>query len=402
MAIPPIVALEIGTTKICALIGELRDDGVLMVTGIGECPSRGVRKGEIVDFEIALACVRQALAAAEQQSQITMHQVHLVLSGAQIASEVNRGTIHVLNDDREITPKEVDMAMEAARKVNLPPGREVLHSIAQQYYVDSQMGVLNPEGMEGSQLSLDMLVIHGMSVPLRNTIRVARSVPIDVQDVAFGGLCASLAVLTPDQKAGGVLVIDLGGGTADFLVYANKSMALAGTIGVGGDHITNDIALGLKIPTAQAERLKIQSGCALLQPAARGQSVSIPPEGGFPGRHVKMADLHAIIQARQDELLGMIRVILEKHGLLPHLGAGVVLTGGGALMNGLPELVQRVFNLPCMIGKPRSVSGLSTGTGGPEYAAAVGMLRYGVMTAQRVGSESTLSNLIRKVFGKRP
>ena len=298
MPIPPIAALEIGTTNVRTLIGEAREDGFLMVTGVGECRSAGVRKGEIVDFDNALACVRTSLQMAEEQSNVGIQQVYLVLTGSHIRSDINRGTVHVMNDEHEITALEMEQASEAARKMNLPTDREVLHSINQHYYVDSQGGVVNPLGMEGMQLSLDMLIVHGAGNLLRNTIRVARTVPIDVQDVAFSGLCASLAVLTPEQKASGVLVLDLGGGTTDYLVYANQMMARAGSFGVGGDHATNDIALGLKIPTLHAERLKIQHGDAMLRPATRNHTVALAAEGGFPGRTVRRTELQTIVHAR--------------------------------------------------------------------------------------------------------
>ena len=398
MASPPIVAaLEIGTTRVRALVGEFREDGYLMIIGCGECTSAGVRKSEVVDFDHALSCVRTVLQTAEEQSNTSIRVVHLVLSGGHFRSDVNRGTVHVMNAEREITAEEMERVHEAARTLNLPPDREVIHSISQNYLVDSNR-VVNPEGMEASQLAHDMLIIHGAGPMVRNAIRVVRTVPVDVQDVAFGGLCSALSVLTSEQKASGVVAIDLGGGTTDYLVYATQVVAHAGCIGVGGDHVTNDIALGLKIPTAQAERLKVQHGRALLLPAARTQTVALAPEGGFPGRTVRLSDLHTIINARMDETLRLVRADLERRGMLHHLGAGVVLTGGGAMMNGVTDLVERIFNLPCVIGQPRAVSGLASVTGGPEYAATTGMLKYGMMTMQRPSGVRSIREILRNIF----
>jgi cell division protein FtsA len=386
----PLVALEIGTSRVVALVGEPREDGALMITGQGECVSAGIRKGEVIDFDHALACARGALQAAEEQGNLVIRKVHLVLSGADIASDVNRATVHVLNDEREIRAAEIAAVTEAARRIPLPAEREVLHSVQQQFQIDSNGGIVNPEGMEGAQLSLDMLVIHGRSGALRNAIKVVRSVPMDVEDVAFGGLCSALAVLTRDQKAGGVLAIDLGGGTTDYLVYANQYLALAGSLSVGGDHVTNDLALGLRVPNAQAERLKTQHGSAVIAAEARQQSVALPAEGGFAGRTVRLADVQAIIHARMDETFRMIRTILERRDLLGHLAAGVVLTGGGAQMEGILPLAERVFNLPCAIGRPRGVSGLSTVTNVPSYAAPIGMLKYAMQTGPAAGAGSVL------------
>ncbi len=400
MALPPIVALEIGTARVRALVGEAREDGHLMVTAIGEVRSIGVRKSEVIDFDQALNGVRHALHLAEEQSDVAVRRVHLVLSGARMRSDVNRGTVHVLNEDREVTPELMEQAAEAARTVNLPPDREILHSISQQYYVDAQEGVINPEGMEGGQLSLDMLIVHGQGNTLRNTVKVARSAGVDVEDVAFGGLCSALAVLTPEQKKSGALVLDLGAGTTDYLAYAHQGVAAAGSLAVGGEHVTNDIAIGLRIPHAQAEKLKLQHGSAVPPAGPQApQAVSLPAEGGFQGRMVRLADLHTIIHARQEELLERVQAELRERGLQHHLGAGVVLTGGGALLAGMTDLVERVFNVPCADGRPRAVSGLASVTGGPEYAAAVGMLRYGMLTAPRDG-EGGLTRMFKKLLGR--
>ncbi len=394
-----IAALEIGTARVRALVGEPREDGLLMVTGRGECGAVGVRKGAIVDFENALDGVRRVLQAAEEQARVSITQVYLVLCGADIRSEVNRGIVHVLNEEGAIRAAEMEEARKNARKVTLPADREILHSIAQCYYVDAQQGVVNPEGMEGRQLALDMLIAHGQGAVLRNTIRVARSIPADVEDVAFGGLCAALAVLTPEQKQSGVALVDLGAGTTDVLVYAGPGVALAASLSVGGDHVTNDIALGLRIPTAQAERLKREHGRAVPRPGDGAPAIILPAEGGFPGRTVLRADLDGIVHARMDETLGLVRAMLAEAGLLAQIGAGVVLTGGGARMTGIRALAERTFNAPCAIGRPGGVGGIAAVRDAPEYAAAVGMLRYAAITAQRDGGGGRLREWLASLLG---
>ena len=402
MNLPPIVALEIGTTQVRAVIGESRDDGHLMITGLGECPSRGVRKGEIVDFDNAMACVRTALQLAEENGRVIINQVHLLVSGGHVRSLINRGSVPILNSWREITAEEIEHVMTTARAVSLPPDRQVLHTICQYFHVDDQEGVIDPEGMEGSKLAVDMLIVHGVLARLRNLVKVVRSVRVDVEDVAFSGLCSALAVLTPEDKEAGVIVIDLGGGTTDYVVYAHNAIATAGAFAVGGDHITNDIARGLRIPTVEAEKLKEQYGSAVVELSSRTQKVPLPDEPGTPERAVRLSDLQTIIHLRAEETLALAKEELVQQKLLHVLGAGVVLTGGGAHLKGIVRLAEKVLGLPCRIGLPRGVTGLAAVTEGPEYAAPVGMVRYGFKTTgQKESSGHTLADLFKNVFGKK-
>ncbi len=377
MALAPVVGIEIGTTKTIALVGEWRDDGAIMITGVGERASTGVRKGEVIDFENAAHCVKSVLEMAEKRSQVAIHEVLLAVSGAHLQGMINAGTVPVFDKGGEITREDVEEVLTVARAVSLPPEREVLHTIAQYFYIDQEARVINPEGMEGAQLSVNMLVIHGVRTRLNNTVRVVRAAPVDVRDVAFGGLCAALAVLTPEQKKSGVVVIDLGGGTTDYVVYAEGVVASVGVVAVGGDHITNDIAMAFNIPTAQAELLKQDHGTVDLKAPGPGDVVVLPPEGGFPGRQVPVSALATVIHARLDELMTMLRRRLDKEDVRHHLGAGIVLTGGVARTPGLAALVESVFGLPCSIGRPRTVSGLITSASGPEYAAVAGLVQYG-------------------------
>ena len=398
MVVPPIVALEIGTSKIVALVGEMREGGHVMITGMGKHPSTGVRKGEITDLENAGVCVRTALEEAEETGKVSIRQVHLAISGGHIQSLVNRGTVPVQSKDCEITQEDIDQVMEVARAVNLPPDRDILHTICQHFCIDDQEMVIQPEGMEGVKLSLDMLVLHGVRNRLRNAVRVVRSVPMEVQDVAFSGLCSALAVLTPEQKAGGVIVIDLGGGTTDYVAYADNVVAAAGALGVGGDHITNDIALAFNIPLSHAENLKRDSGNAVIDSSSTGQKISVPADVGFPGRSISLRSLHTVMSSRVDEVLRTIKKHLVSQDILNHVGAGVVLTGGCAHMRGIVSLTERIFGLPCIIGRPRGVSGLMSVTETPEFATCIGMVQYGFKYSR--GTRSTgIGALFKKLIG---
>ena len=398
---PPIVALEIGTSMVRAVIGESRDDGNIMITGLGECPSRGVRKGEIVDFDNAVACVRQALQIAEENGSVIINQVHLLVSGGHIRSIINRGSVPVMNARREITPDEIEHAMTTARAVSLPPDRQVLHTICQHFHVDDQEGVIDPEGMEGSKLEVDMLIIHGVLSRLRNMVKVVRTVQVEVEDVAFSGLCSALAVLSPEDKDAGVVLIDLGGGTTDYVVYAKNAIAAAGAFALGGDHVTNDIARGLRIPTLEAEKLKVEYGSAVVELAARSQKIPLAGDSGSVERLAKLSDLHTIVHLRVEEMLGLLKKQLDEQNLLPALGAGGVLTGGGARLKNIVRLAEKVFGLPCRVGQPKGITGLAVVTQGPAYAAPVGMVRYGFKSsAQKESVANPLKNIFKRLLGR--
>ncbi|HOW98603.1 MAG TPA: cell division protein FtsA [Kiritimatiellia bacterium] len=392
---PPVVAVEMGTSRIRALVGEVRDGGQCMITGLGECPSRGVRKGEIVHVETAETCLRSALQQAEENGHVHIHQVHLVVTGGHIDSLVNRGSVPVMDPDHEVLEEDVEHAMEHARSVGLSADRRVLHTICQHYYVDDQEGVPDPVGMEGAKLSVDMLVIHGLLNRMRNLVRVVLGAQVEVEDVAFSGLCAALAVLTREDKENGVVMVDLGGGTTDFVAYARGVIADAGCFAVGGDHVSNDIARGLHLSVAEAEHLKETEGGVLVDLAARSQKVVLGGEAGQAARAVKLADLNTIIHARMDETLRLVRDRMEAKGLLHALGGGVVLTGGGARTKDLLPLAEKVFGLPSRIGCPVGLAGLAVVAESPQFAAPAGMVKYAFRTRP---PEKGLGSAIKKLF----
>lgn len=397
MASAPIVALEIGTSKVRALIGEQLETGRIMVRGLGEVPSRGIRKGEVVHMEQAVSCVRAVLDTAEEQGRVKINSVHLLTRGGDAKSVVHRGATPVLGDQGEITEDDMDRARELGRSLKLDRDkRAVMHSITQKYIVDNQNnGVLSPLGMEGSELAVDMLMIHGNRTAIRNAVKVVSSAGVDVVDVTFSGLCSGLSVLTPEQKRDGAIVVDLGGGSTEYVCYASRSIAAAGTLGIGGDHVTNDIAMGLNITTSQAEKLKRESGSALMEGLSARHQVALPSDGGFPGKNIHLADLHLIIQARMEENFEMLKQELQEQGLLHRAGAGVILTGGGAQLKKVVDLGRRVFGVPCQTGVPLGVGGLALVSESPEFAAMVGMLRYGFMEERR----SPQGGLFQKLAG---
>lgn len=398
MGLAPIVALEIGTTKVVALVGELHEDNNIVITGMGMHDSTGIRKGEMVDFENARICIKEALGAAEDAAQVAIHQVHLALSGGDIQSLVNSGTTTISSAAEGVTRDDVQEVTERARAVTLPPDRKILHSVGQIFYVDNER-VARPENFEGTQLSLDMLIIHAHESHIRNTVRLLRELQIDLIDTAFSGLCSALAVLTPEQKEGGVLVIDLGGGTTTYSAYAAGTFAAAGAYAIGGDHVTNDIALAFNIPRGQADRLKREVGSALNEEPSRAARVPIPAEVGYQGRNVSLQGLQTVIHLRMAETFQLILRDIERKGIIHQIGAGVILTGGGSQMKGLVKLAEHVFQLPCMIGYPIGFSGRTAATSDPACASAAGLLRYAFKHATGGRRGASVLTRIKRIFG---
>ena len=368
MSMEPIVAVEIGTSRVRVFVGEAREDGALMITAVGDCASSGMRKGELFHFESASQCLERALRQAEDAANLTVNEVHVALSGSQIEGMPNRGEIPV---DGEITAEHVEHVCRVAREVTLPADREILHSIVGQFSVDGLCGV-KPEGMAGQKLAADVLIVHGQHARMFNLVRVVKGLKLEVADLLFSGLCAAMSALSAEQKLQGVLLIDLGGGTTDYMAYAQAKIADAGAIGVGGDHVTNDIAKAFRLSTMEAEALKMQHGDAMVSAAGRTRRLPLPAAAGETPRTAKLSDLQSVIHLRMEETFGLIRARLQRQNLLHLLGGGVVLTGGGAYLKNAAQLAEKVFGLPCEIGGPRNVSGLTANLSGPEYATGVG------------------------------
>lgn len=403
MSIEATAVLEIGTSTIRVMVGELRADGVVSVIGIGEAESRGIRKGEIINRDHAIACVRAALKAAEENRRKSIHSVLLVTSGGQAESKTSTGFLKLVDPDdnqlAEVTDADVAEVIEIARKVALPENRIKLHTLQQYFQIDDTLNVTSPVGMTGEELRVDMLTIHGKRSTVDNCRKIVDDAPIDCSDAVFSGLCSALAVVNDEQKKAGVLVIDLGGGTTDFVLYHDGFIQTAGSIAVGGDHITNDIAVGLKIPSTQAEYVKLKEGSALTNLMERDHNISIPTQQGFPGKMVRAVTLNTIINARMEEILTLVKDHIELRCPNVPVTAGVLLTGGGAFLNGARDLGQKVFNVPCSHGKPFDVQGLPSAKDAPRYAAHIGCIRYAASLRKTEENPSLGKKLLKLLWG---
>ena len=378
-----IVGLEIGTSKVCAVVGELNADGALNIIGVGQAKSRGVRKGEITDATAVEEDVRNAIVEAEQSSEMEIRSVYLGVSGAHIRSFSNRGVHPVASADREITDEDVQDVVKNAKAVNLPHENHILQTFRQHFTVDGQQRIKNPVGLLGARLEVEVHVVHGNMNRLQNAVLAVKGLQLDVEEVVFNGLASSLALLTREQKELGSLVIDLGGGTTDYTVSVDGIIKHTGVLAVGGDHVTNDLAIGLKIALGRAEGLKLEHGAALPDEAARGQTITIPGEVGLPAKTLNLDHLRRIMHLRLEEIFNLIGQDLERADMLNHLRGGIFLCGGGARIPGIARLAEQIFGMHVSVGKTNSISGITSALDQPEFAAAIGLVRFGSLQQRR-------------------
>ena len=395
------VGLEIGTSKVCVAVADIRPDGSLRVLGVGQAPSIGIRKGEIVHLESAHKCVRDALADAEQKSDVSIRSVYVGITGGHIASFNNRGVVELPEERDEIDDEDLEDVKQNARDVNIPAQNAFLHAIIQHYYVDGQDGVLTPVGMLGNKLEADYHIVHGVRTRVQNTIRCVKEVPLEVEDVVLNSLASAQVVISQNQKNLGVLVIDIGGGTIDYLVYVEGAIKQSGVLAVGGDHITNDISMGLRIPIARAERLKIDEGSAVLGNCLPGETLFLPPEPGFAGREIERETLNTIIHSRLREAFELLKRRLEAEPYLRYLGAGAVITGGCSLIHGINHLAEDVLGLPVQPMQPPPMQGITSALANPQFSTVLGLIKYAEMAQLEQPATSMWARLKGRLFGRR-
>ncbi|MBL69019.1 MAG: cell division protein FtsA [Verrucomicrobiales bacterium] len=391
-----IVGLEIGTAKVCAVVGEAGSDGATNIIGVGAVPSRGVRKGEIVDTNKAEEDIRAALAEAEQMADVEIESVMLGVSGSHIRAFNNRGVQNITAEDGEIDEGDVEDVLRQASSINLPADCEKIHTVRQHFHVDHQDGVVNPVGMLGSRLEVDVHVVYGQRNRLQNPIRSVGGLQVDVDAIVFNGRASALAVLTPDQCELGALLIDLGAGTTEYVVYSNGTPRHSGVLALGGDHVTNDLAIGLKLSLNKADQLKKENGRAIPDSAAKGESLNLSSDLGFDDQSIKLAHLQLIMHARLEEIFQIIRRDLNDAGLLSELRGGVYLTGGGSRTTAIADLAADVFGAPAKVARDLADSGMQEILGRPEFHAAIGLVKCG---ARQAGTRKS-RGLFGRIFGK--
>ena len=390
-----VIGLEIGTSKICVVVGESRPDGTVKILGVGQTASRGIRKGEIVDFETAMKCVHEAVVDAEQKSDVMIRSVYVAVAGSHLQSFNNRGCVMLPEDRDEIDEQDVEDVRISAREVSLPAQNAFLHSVIHHYHVDGQDGVLNPIGMLGQKLEADFHIIHGVRTRIQNTIRCVKELPLDVEDVVFSGFASAQVVLTQQQKEVGALMIDIGGGTTDYILYAEGAVKQSGCLAIGGDHITNDISMGLRIPMARAEKLKTDEGSCILGNCLPGEMISLKDDSGFAGKEIERETLNTIIHFRLRETFELLKRRLDEEPFIGYLGGGIFITGGCSLLSGIDHLAEEIFDMPAHVAHAQTASGVTSAVENPQFSTAIGLIKY----AQAVQTDRPRRG-IRGIFGK--
>lgn len=388
------VGLEIGTTKTVMVVAEVKLDGSVKILGLGETRSAGVRKGEIADYPKVRACVKAALLEAEDISDVDINSVFLSVTGPHIEGINNTGTYRLPDGEPEIRQAHIEEVKEIASDIAIPSEHVYLHSLIRNYVVDGQPHATMPVGLLGKTLEAEFHIVHGVRTRIQNSIKCVREIPLDVDDVVFAPIASAQIALTRKRKEAGALVIDIGGGTTDYVLYINGAISASGCIPVGGDHVTNDIHLVTHIPLSKAEQVKKTEGDASGDPARGSGTVKVPDEAGFPEIEIKRQILNDVIRMRLQETLELVRRRLPP-GMLERVGTGVFLTGGTSLMKGLGELACDVFGLPVYRPERPDVSGVHAYFKDPQYSTALGLIRY----AQILDEERPHAHGVGKVGG---
>jgi cell division protein FtsA len=371
-----LVGLDVGTSTVCAVVAESLDDGNLDMVGIGVAESRGIKRGVVVNLEAAVESIKKALEEAELMAGVEIDSVHLALSGPHIKGFNSRGVIAVAGKNREILRDDVRRAIDAAKAVALPTGREILHVLPQDFVVDEQDGIGAPIGMTGARLEVNVHVVTGASSTSQNIIACVNRAGVSVVDTVIEQLAAAEAVLTSDEKELGVALVDVGGGTADLAIFERGSLWHTAVVAVGGDHFTSDIAVGLRTPMPDAEKLKRKNGCALSAMVDEDETIEVASVGGRRPRLMARRILSEILQPRAEEIFHLVWDEIRRAGYEKSLNSGIVLTGGGSILEGMPEIAEQIFDLPVRRGCPVGIGGLADHVNSPVFATPVGLVLY--------------------------
>ncbi|WP_294946378.1 cell division protein FtsA [Sulfurivirga sp.] len=386
-----LVGLDIGTSKVAAAIGRIRADGTLEVIGFGSHPSRGLKKGVVVDIDSTVHAIQKAIDEAERMAGIAVESVHVGIAGSHVKSRNSNGMVAIRN--REVTPEDIDRVIDSAKAVPISSDERLLHVLPQNFIIDGQAGIRQPVGMAGVRLEAQVHLITASLSAVQNIVKCVQRCNLEVGDVVLEQLASAEAVLSEDEKELGVCLVDIGGGTTDIAIFHQGAIHHTGVIDVAGDQVTNDIAYGLRTPAPAAEEIKKKYG-ACLPTLVNDEDIEVPSVGDRPARCISRKLLAEIIQPRYEELFQLIHTHhLQERGFANLVGAGVVLTGGTSRMPGAVELAEEVFNMPVRLGAPARLEGVSENLEAPEYATTVGLLRHAAANHRRNGGQSARRGL---------
>jgi len=370
-----IVGLDIGTTKICAIVGEVNPQGGIDIVGIGSHPSKGLRKGVVINIEATVASIKRAIQEAELMAGCEISNIYAGIAGGHIKGMNSHGIVAV--KDKEVSEADIHRVIDAARAIAIPLDREVIHILPQEYIIDDQDGIREPMGMSGVRLEAKVHIVTGAVTSAQNIIKCAQRCGLSVADIVLEPLASSESVLSEDEKELGVALIDIGGGTTDIALWSDGSIVHTGVLSVGGDHITNDIAVGLRTPLEDAEFIKQKYGCAASSLVEGEQTIEVPSVGGRKPRVLSQQILTEIIEPRVEEMFSLVQQEIQRSGYEDLLASGVVITGGATLLKGMAEVAEDILGLPVRTGLPSQVGGLVDVVRSPMYATGVGLVLYG-------------------------
>ena len=370
-----IVGLDIGTSKVAAIVGEATIDGDIEVIGIGSTPSRGLKKGVVVNLESTVLSIRRAVEEAELMAGCQIQSVYAGIAGSHIKSLNSHGIVAI--KDKEVTQYDIDRVIDSARAVAIPADQKILHILPQEFVIDQQEGIKEPIGMSGIRLESKVHMVTGSVSAAQNIIKCIRRCGLEVDDIVLEQLASCSSVLSDDEKELGVCLIDIGGGTTDIAIFCDGAIKHTAVIPIAGDQVTNDIAVALRTPTLNAEEIKCKYACALTQLARADESIEVPSIGDRPPRQISRQNLAEIIEPRYEELMLLVQAELRRSGYEELIAAGIVLTGGSSKVMGLMDLAEEIFHMPVRMGLPQHVTGLTDVVQNPIYSTAVGLLLYG-------------------------
>ena len=371
-----IVGLDIGTSKVVAIVGEIGPDGDIEVVGIGSHPSKGMKKGVVVNIESTVQSIQRAVEEAELMAGCQIHSVFVGIAGSHIRSLNSHGIVAI--KDREVYGLDLERVIDAAQAVAIPADQKILHILPQEYVIDSQEGIKEPLGMSGVRLEAKVHLVTCAVNAAQNIEKCIRRCALDVEEIILEQLASSYSVLTDDERELGVCLVDIGGGTTDIAIFTEGSIRHTGVIPIAGDQVTNDIAMALRTPTQHAEEIKIKYACALTQLAGADETIKVPSVGDRPPRDLSRQALAEVVEPRYDELFTLVQAELRRSGYEDMVPAGIVLTGGTSKMEGVVELAEEIFHMPVRVGYPQAIKGLNDIVRNPIYATSVGLLLYGL------------------------
>ena len=375
-----IVGLDIGTSKVVAIVGQINESGGLHVVGIGSHKSRGLKKGTVVNIESTVESIQRAIEEAELMAGCHIHSVYAGIAGSHIRSMNSHGIVAIR--DREVMRQDIERVIDAAQAVAIPADQKILHILPQEYIIDSQDGVKEPMGMSGVRLEAKVHLVTCAINAVQNIEKCIKRCGLDTDEIILEQLASSYSVLTEDERELGVCLVDIGGGTSDIAIFTDGAIRHTGVIPIAGDQVTNDIAMALRTPTENADDIKIKYACALTQLASSEETIKVPSVGDRASRELSRQALAEVVEPRYDELFNLVQAELRRSGFENLLAAGVVLTGGTSKMEGVIELAEEIFHAPVRLGTPHSVTGLSDIVENPIYSTGVGLLQYGVKQQQ--------------------